>query len=281
MNPLFGLQKDKQSFLRIPIAQVSKNPGQPRKIFEPQALRHLEDSIRRFGVITPLTVRKLARGQFELIAGERRLRAAKMAGLDAVPCYIVDADEQDSSLMALVENLQRRDLDFFEEAQSLFRLTHLFGLTQEKAAQKIGKTQSAVANKMRLLNLSPETIALVREGGLTERHARALLSVREEPKQIKAARHIIAHKLNVEQTEQYLAQLCAGDKPKQTRKLIIRDVKIFLNTVDKAVSTMKRAGIQAQVTRTEESGDIVMTVRIARSIPAIVSREPQGEKAAV
>ena len=146
--------KQPQEFRRIPIRQIRKNPHQPRKIFDPQALQSLADSIRQYGIITPLTVRQVGE-DFELVSGERRLRAATIAGLSVVPCYIVSVDDRQSALMALLENLQRKDLDCFEEALFLRRLCSEFHMTQQEAAQRVGKTQSAVANKMRLLRLSP------------------------------------------------------------------------------------------------------------------------------
>ena len=163
----------------IGVDKISPNPQQPRRIFDGAALEELADSIRRFGVITPLTVRRTGEG-YLLIAGERRLRAARMAGLRTVPCYILEADDRRSAELALVENLQRRDLDPFEEAEGLLRLTRDFGLTQQQAAQQVGKTQSAVANKLRLLRLCPETIAIIRAHHLTERHGRALLALEAE-----------------------------------------------------------------------------------------------------
>ena len=149
-----GPKPPSKEFRRISIRQIRKNPNQPRKRFDPQALQELAESIRRYGVITPLTVRETDEG-YELIAGERRLRAASIAGLSAVPCYVVKASDRDSALMALLENLQRKDLDCFEEAASLQRLCRDYHMTQQEAAERVGKTQSAVANKLRLLRLSP------------------------------------------------------------------------------------------------------------------------------
>lgn len=215
MNSPFILGKDKP-FRRIPVEQISRNPGQPRRIFDRKALEELADSIARFGVITPLTVRK-SDGGYELIAGERRLRAAKLAGLTAVPCYILEADDEGSSLMALIENLQRRDLDCFEEAQSLQRLTQLYGMTQEQAAQRIGKTQSAVANKLRLLRLAPETVMIVREHGLTERHARALLRLPDDTTKLQAISLIGKLGMNTERAERYIESLLQAKSLPQNR----------------------------------------------------------------
>ncbi|MBQ1281296.1 MAG: ParB/RepB/Spo0J family partition protein, partial [Oscillospiraceae bacterium] len=154
----------------IKVSAIARNPYQPRKYFDQEAIFQLAESIRTYGVLNPLTVRRTGEG-YELIAGERRLRAARAAGLTEVPCIVLSATEEDSSAIALVENLQRRDLDFFEEAQGFRQLIDLYGLTQEEAARRVGKTQSAVANKLRLLKLSSEVMRVVRDGGLTERHA--------------------------------------------------------------------------------------------------------------
>lgn len=264
MTTLFRTNAKKQEFKWLPVGSIARNPNQPRKIFEEAALRELSDSIARFGVITPLTVRQVA-GGYELIAGERRLRASQMAGLTAVPCYIIAAEEEDSSLMALVENLQRRDLDFFEEALGLLRLTELYGMTQQQAAEQIGRTQSAVANKLRLLRLGPETIATVREFKLTERHARALLRIPEEDKQLKAAQEIARRAMNVEQAEAYIERMLSEHPPReqgQTRRFVARDVRLFLNTVTRAVTTMQQSGFGARLERKNEDDVMVLTIRI-------------------
>ncbi len=263
---LFSATK-KQEFRWLPANCIAKNPAQPRRIFDEQALAELADSIRRYGIITPLTVRRV-NGGYQLVAGERRLRAAVMAGLEALPCYVVAAEEEDSSLMALVENLQRRDLDFFEEALGLQRLTELYGLTQQQAAEKLGKTQSAVANKLRLLKLSPETIALVREYGLTERHARALLRLADPALQTQTAAEIVRRGYNVEQTEAYIERLLEA-KPAPSagrRKGFIRDVRLFLNTVNRAVAAMQSAGVGAQVDQQECPEELILTIRIPRAV---------------
>ncbi len=152
---------------RIRISEIVRNPNQPRRYFDPEAIATLAESIRQYGVLNPLTVRRTAGGGYELVAGERRLRAARVAGLTDVPCLLINADGEDSSVIALVENLQRRDLDFFEEANGFKRLIDQFGLTQEEAARKVGKTQSAVANKLRLLRLSQQNMELIRCNNLT------------------------------------------------------------------------------------------------------------------
>ena len=253
-----------QEFRRIPIRQIRRNPHQPRKIFEPQALQSLADSIRQYGIITPLTVRQLGE-DYELVSGERRLRAATMAGLTVVPCYIVAVSDQESALMALLENLQRKDLDCFEEAVFLRRLCAEFHMTQQEAAERVGKTQSAVANKMRLLKLTPETVELVRNYQLTERHARALLQLEEEALRRQAAEHMGQRHMTVAQAEAYVQRLLE-EKPRPQRQGMIRDVRLFCNTVDRAVRLMQESGVQTFLERRQEGDDLILTVRVTSAM---------------
>lgn len=252
--------KQTQEFRRIPIRQIRKNPHQPRKIFDPQALQSLADSIRQYGIITPLTVRQVGE-DFELVSGERRLRAATIAGLSVVPCYIVSVDDQQSALMALLENLQRKDLDCFEEALFLRRLCSEFHMTQQEAAQRVGKTQSAVANKMRLLRLSPATIEVIRSNHLTERHARTLLQLEEEEARFSAAEEMGKRHMTVAQAEQYIQRLLE-EKPRPRRQGMIRDVRLFCNTVDRAVHLMQESGLKARVEKRQEGEDLILTVYV-------------------
>ena len=187
----------------LPIAAISPNPGQPRRHFSRAGLEELAASIGEHGVLQPLSVRRVP-GGYELISGERRLRASRMAGLEEVPCILVSVDGQESSLLALVENLQRRDLDFVEEALALSRLIQTYRLSQEEAAKKLGKSQSAIANKLRLLKLPPEVLALLREKGFTERHARALLRLESPEQQAAAARAVVEGGLTVARTAEYV-----------------------------------------------------------------------------
>ena len=253
----------------IPIHKIIPNPHQPRRIFERTALEELADSIGRYGVITPLTVRKAGEG-YMLIAGERRLRASKLAGLSCVPCYILEADDRRSAELALVENLQRKDLDPFEEAEGLLRLTREFGLTQQQAAEQIGKTQAAVANKLRLLRLWPDTVSVIREHRLTERHGRALLALEEEGEQVAAARHIAEQGLNVAQSEAYIEGLRQKgpqvEKPRPIRQVFLKDVRFFINSVTKAVDSVRNAGLDATCTQTTEGDHLLLTITIPKAI---------------
>lgn len=256
---------------RIRISEIVRNPNQPRRYFDPEAIATLAESIRQYGVLNPLTVRRTANGGYELVAGERRLRAARVAGLTDVPCLLINADGEDSSVIALVENLQRRDLDFFEEANGFKRLIEQFGLTQEEAARKVGKTQSAVANKLRLLRLSQQNMELIRCNNLTERHARALLRLNDEADRINVTNYIIEHELNVSRTEEYIDEfLKAKENPQpvvepESGKHVVRlfkDVRFFLNTLNRAVGVMVDAGIGATVKQQESDNGLTLTICI-------------------
>lgn len=256
---------------RVRISEISRNPNQPRRYFDPEAIATLAESIRQYGVLNPLTVRRTAGGGYELVAGERRLRAARVAGLTDVPCLLINADGEDSSVIALVENLQRRDLDFFEEANGFKRLIDQFGLTQEEAARKVGKTQSAVANKLRLLRLSQQNMELIRRNNLTERHARALLRLSDEADRINVTNYIIEHELNVSRTEEYIDEfLKAKEKPEPLPEQdggrhvvrLFKDVRFFLNTLNRAVGVMVDAGIGATVQQQESDDGLTLTISI-------------------
>ena len=245
--------------LFLPIAAISPNPDQPRTCFSREGLEELAASIQELGVLQPLSVRRSKNGGYELISGERRLRASRMAGLTEVPCILVSVDSQGSSLLALVENLQRRDLNFVEEATALAKLIETYHLSQEEAARRIGKSQSAVANKLRLLRLPPDVLTLLRERGCTERHARALL-------QRMAARHVAEQGLTVARTEEYVeALLHPADKPARKKPtFVIKDVRLFLNTVTRGLSMMKSAGVQANCKRQETEDSILLTITIPK-----------------
>ncbi|WP_346705360.1 ParB/RepB/Spo0J family partition protein [uncultured Agathobaculum sp.] len=259
--------KEDRTLRRVRVSDIVRNPNQPRKYFDPEAIAQLAESIRQYGVLNPLTVRRAPGGGYELVAGERRLRAARVAGLNDVPCLVIAADNEDSSAIALVENLQRRDLDFFEEAEGFKRLIDQYGLTQEEAARKVGKTQSAVANKLRLLRLSTQNMELIRSANLTERHARCLLRLEDENDRINATKYIIEHDLNVSRSEQYIdALLKEKDAPpvEGERKVVrlIKDVRFFLNTLNRAVGVMVDAGIGATVDQTEDEDCLTLTISI-------------------
>ena len=254
--------------LYLPTEQLRPNPSQPRKIFDSDGLQELAASIQNYGILQPLTVRR-RNGEYELVAGERRLRAAKLAGLTEVPCILLTVDEQLSSMVALVENLQRRDLDYIEEAEGLARLMRQYGLNQEQAAAKVGKSQSAVANKLRLLRHSPAVLAALRENGLSERHARALLRLPTEQERMTALAVIVKQQMNVAKTEEYIEALLTKKKqpeePKKgIRKLIVRDVRLFLNSVNHSLDLVRGAGIRAEASQEETDSEIVLTIRLPK-----------------
>jgi len=261
----------KHSFLSrrvifLPVDRILPNPDQPRRWFDDESLQELSRSILRYGILQPLTVRRVAQG-YELIAGERRLRAARLAGLREVPCLLARADEEDSPLLALIENLQRRDLHWYEEAAAIAKLISAYGLSQEQAAEKLGKSQSAVANKLRLLRLSPDCVAVLRAHGLSERHARALLRLADDEARLAAAREIAARGYTVAQTEGYVEALlhsAALTPPPKRPTYIIKDVRIFLNSIRRQLGIMQRAGVDAAVEREDTEDEIRMTIRIPR-----------------
>lgn len=255
----------KKQVLELPIDSIHPNPYQPRQQFEPAALEDLSRSIAQVGILQPLSVRRTAAG-WELIAGERRLRAAQLAGLVTVPCLPTEADEETSSLLALIENIQRADLDVWEEAAALRRLIEEFHLSQEEAGRRVGMSQSAVANKLRLLKLPADIIEDLREAGLTERHARALLRLSSPESQRSALAHIIRHQLNVAKTEFYVDRLCRqSDLPRKAVPIYrTKDVRLFVNTVKRGLAIMQSAGVNARFGREETEHEITLTIHIPK-----------------
>lgn len=249
--------------LFLPVDSIHPNPCQPRSAFTQPELEELAGSIRELGVLQPLTVRRRD-GQWELVAGERRLRAARLAGLDAVPCLSIQADSQSSSLMALVENLQRRDLDFWEEALALRRLIDTYHVSQEDVARRIGKSQSAVANKLRLLKLPHGVLELLRDHGATERHARALLRLGTEEQQMDVARKIAAGSLTVAQTEALVDGILSAKPARRRPTFVVKDVRLFLNTISRSLDIMRSAGVDAQCRRQDSDEEITLTIHIPR-----------------
>jgi len=252
--------------LRLRAADIRPNPRQPRRIFEERGLRELAASIRRHGIIQPLTVRRANEG-WELVAGERRLRAAKMAGLETVPCIETEVDEEESALLALIENLQRRDLHFFEEAEAIADYLRQSGSTQEEAAAALGRSAPAVANKLRLLRLSPACRELLTGSALSERHGRALLRLEDEEERLSALSHIVKNGLNVAQTEQYIERRLVALQstlPAARRTFILKDVRLFLNSVDRGLRLVREAGLDARTERQDTEDAIVLTIRIPK-----------------
>ncbi len=263
------LVKGENKISEIPIIKIRPNKAQPRKVFNEDELSALSRSIAENGILQPLTVRKASQSEFELIAGERRLRAAILAGMKRVPCIIVKCSDKESAIYALLENLQRADLGIFEEARGISRLIRRYGLTQEQAADKLGKTQSTIANKLRLLKLSGEEQEWIENAGLTERHARALLRIDDEDIRREVLSKIISDNLNVSQTEA-LVGIYKHNNPKTEKnrgrsKAVIKDIRIFLNSINRAIDTMRLSGIDAQSVKTDSENFIEYTIRIPKS----------------
>jgi len=255
-----------ETIVLLPAEDIAPNPFQPRQTFDPDGLAALADSIRRYGVLSPLSVRRKP-GGWELVAGERRLRAALMAGLDAVPCVVLDVDAAESGAIALVENLQREGLDFLEQAQGLSRLIALFGFSQEECARRVGLSQSAVANKLRLLRLPADILDGLRRAGLTERHGRALLRLPDDDSRRTALRHIADKGLSAAETDRYIGSLLARTEPKPgdaRSRFVLKDVRVFLNSLHHSVDVMRRGGVDVDVDHTQTDEEMLVTIRIRR-----------------
>lgn len=258
-----------REIIEVPLEKIEMNPFQPRKTFTEEALEELSCSIREFGIIQPLIVRKIG-DRYELIAGERRLRAAKMVGLKAVPCVARSADDKEMAEIALIENLQREDLHFFEEATGYEKLLLQFSLTQDQLAKRVGKDQSTVANKLRLLKLKPAVRELLSKEQLTERHARALLKVDSEERQLALLQTVVDKKLNVRDTEQLVEDEIAGnlsekpEPPKQMMLRIIKDVRIFVNTIGQLANEMKKVGLDVKMEQVQNDDSITITLVVPK-----------------
>ena len=236
------MDRPERKVLWLPAAEIRPNPMQPRRTFEETGLRELAESIRRHGILQPLTVRRTAAG-WELVAGERRLRAAVLAGLETVPCLEAEVDGRASALLALVENLQRKDLHYLEEAEAIAAFLHQTGMTQEAVAAQLGMSPSALANKLRLLRLE------------------------DEGERLTALRQAAAKHWNVAQTEQYVERRLAALQtapPAGRRTYIIKDVRLFLNSVDRGLRLIRDAGVDARTEREETEDEIVLTLRIPK-----------------
>lgn len=243
----------------LPARSIRPNPAQPRKIFQQEALTELAESIRQHGVLQPLSVRRVGTS-YELIAGERRLRAGMLAGLTEIPCIVMNMDDRESGLTALVENLQRQDLDYIEQAQGILCLMENYSMSQEQISRLLGKSQSAVANKLRLLRHTGPVLERLRACGLTERHARALLKLPTEPEKLKAIETIHRLGMSVARAEQYIESLLTPAQEKQQRA----DVGAFLKNVSQTLTRIQRCGIPAISERRETDSQIVLTITIPK-----------------
>ncbi len=251
--------------LLIPHDKIFPNPNQPRRHFDQEELVNLAISIRMNGILQPITVRQTPKG-YELVSGERRLRASKLAGLVTVPCIVVDVNSMKSAVFALIENLQRQNLGFFEEATAIEKLMKEYSLSQEDAARRLGKAPSTVSNKLRLLALPEKAQSLLIENNLSERHARALLRLKNEDV-IPVLEKIIEKKLNVTAAEALVEEvLSEKETPKRRTKRMFSDVKIFLKTINNAVDTMQKSGIGAEVKREDTGDSYIYKIEIPKKI---------------
>lgn len=251
--------------LQVPLSRIVPNPYQPRKEFESEALSELADSIRQYGVLQPLLVAPGEGGNYILIAGERRLRASIMAGLGIVPVIVSEYTTQQIAEIAMIENLQRKDLHYLEEAEGYETLVNTFHLTQEAMAIRVGKKQSTIANKLRLLKLPASVREVLHESELTERHARVLLKLETEEAQKTILKKVLKDHLNVKQTEslveKYLKEEGKENK-KKPRVIIVNDVRIYLNSIREVMETVKRSGIPSSMEQDMDGDDVVVTLRI-------------------
>ena len=243
----------------IPARAIRPNPAQPRTVFQEEALEELSKSIQQHGILQPLSVRRVGVG-YELIAGERRLRAGLMAGLTEIPCIVMNMDEKESSLAAMVENLQRQDLDFVEEATGIAKMMEICLMSQEQAARLLGKSQSAIANKLRILRHSPRILEAIRKAELSERHARALLRLPGDEEKMRAIEVIAGLGMSVARTEKYIEELLKGQAQQPPRV----NVGAFLNNLNQSLQRIQLSGISAISERRETEDEIVLTITIPK-----------------
>lgn len=243
----------------IPAKNIRPNPAQPRKFFTQEALEELAESIRRHGILQPLSVRRQGTS-YELIAGERRLRAAMLADLTDVPCILMNMDDKESGMAALVENIQRQALDFVEEAWGISHLMSAYAMSQEQVARLLGKSQSAVANKLRILRHSPPVLEALRQANLTERHGRALLKLGDEKMKLEAVAVIQKSDMTVARTEKYVEELLKAREPKPQKA----NVGAFLNSLTQSLAKIQSCGIGAVSERRETEDKIVVTITIPK-----------------
>ena len=299
-------QDENAKIVYLPVDAIRPNRSQPRNRFDTNTMIRLADSVRRYGILQPLTVRRIEICDFaaetggnlplyELIAGERRLRAAKLAGLVQVPCIITCADDTLSAELAMIENLLREDLNMFEQARAFGRLIVKFSMTQEQVARKMSMSQSAVANKLRLLKFYEKEQQVILAGGLTERHARAILRLPPSEDRLRAIETVIERKMNVAATETYVDHLITkasvfeklneppvSSEPIEAvgkKKFVLKDLRVFYNSIEHAADILKQTGIQLQIEQKEERGRVLICISVENPVSGegfdCVSRETQ------
>ncbi|MCL2693516.1 MAG: ParB/RepB/Spo0J family partition protein [Oscillospiraceae bacterium] len=266
IKPLFqkpvSIENPVNRVVEIPVAAISPNPSQPRVIFDDYELSQLAVSIRQNGMLQPVTVRRTDGAGYELISGERRLRAAKLINMEHIPCIVIETDNESSAIFAILENIQRADLNYIEEALAIKSLIDHYGITQEDCAARLGLAQSTVANKLRLLRLTDEEKALALRFRLNERQARALLKLPHE-KRLSAIEKIGTMGLNTHQTDKFIHDML-GEKPPERKKHVwaFKHVGLYINTFNKTIESMKNAGIDCIATKNRTDDFMEYIVRI-------------------
>lgn len=253
MTGLFkNKEKQIQRVISVDVGLIVPNRSQPRGKFDEKELASLADSIRENGILQPINVRKCG-VNYEIVSGERRLRAAKLCGLSEIPCIVIEADDERSAVLALIENIQRRDLSYFEEAMAIEKLISYYGLTQEEAASRLGKAQSTIANKLRLLKFSDSERGLLVRGNITERQARALIRIDDQQTRLHVLGEVIMNRLNIDQTEKLVDGLLNGSHEKKEppkhaprRKFVFPVPRLYINSINKIIRTMKEANINCE-----------------------------------
>ena len=264
------IREEERNILQIPVGSIRPNPYQPRKVFAKAALDELCESIKVYGILQPISVRKIGQDSYELVAGERRLRAAKQADMETISAIVVNIGDQDSAVLALIENLQREDLNFIEEAEGYSHLLHDHNFTQQDIADKVGKNQSTIANKLRILKLTSEIKSMLLEYKLTERHARALLKLPDDQLQMEILQQVIKKDLNVKTTEKLITEtLDSLSKPKESeRRQNIKssfNFKIYLNTLKNAFNAIKETGLNAEYKQLDKGDYVEVIVKIPKT----------------
>lgn len=249
----------------IDVNGIIANPYQPRTIFDKDALNELSQSIRENGIIQPLVVRPSRSGKYEIVAGERRFKAACLAGMQKVPCIVQDYSDEKSAEIALIENVQRENLTAIEEAEAYRALIELSGLTQSELAMRVGKTQSTIANKLRLLKLPEPVKKAIRDHRITERHARAMLAMDDQEEINQVTEKVIAGHLTVSETEKIVKEKVKAKKPKSKMKVLTPNVRIALNTVRQAVAMIRQSGIEVELLEDDGQDDYIITLKVAKN----------------
>ena len=257
--------KSTAEIYNIPQTMIVPNPNQPRKRFDYDELENLAQSIRENGIIQPITVRKREDKKYELVSGERRLRAARLVGMVKIPSIVINIDDKNSAMFSIIENLQRQSLDFFEEAEAIEKLVGEYAMSREEVAQKLGLAPSTVSNKLRILRLPEEMRFELARAGLTESHARALLMLEDDNQRARALSIIVDRHLNVAESERMINQMINRNNRSRNPLRGIRDVRLFINTLNHAVDTIRRAGVEADAARSETEEYIEYVVRIPKS----------------